>query len=118
MNLNFDHEAAVAAQTIIEQIGAGESENLIRKALGVVQEDGVYAAALYLYAKGSDKGGKILDVLLTKANDVTGQPVPSGKTARLAYLTQHVTGNLPTLLLVKSLWEQTLIYARYAAKIS
>ncbi len=53
---NLDLLAAEAAQAIINQTGDSEAadvENLVTKALGVLQENGVYAALLYLYSRSS-----------------------------------------------------------------
>src|SRR6266700_6387330 len=65
---NLDWIAARAAQEIVDKtqtyvvkdregkedkkdIKAGEVDNLITKSLGVLQENGVYAALLYLYSR-------------------------------------------------------------------
>ena len=56
---NHDYIAAKTSQTILDQCisdengktNASEVENLITKALGVLQEDGVYAVILYLQSR-------------------------------------------------------------------
>jgi len=123
---NLDLLAAKAAQTIIDEttrpdIKATEVENVITKALGVLQEDGVYAALLYLYSRGKVTERPIVKSTREKLLDLMKDlalSVPASKDAEIAlkFLTDHVCNDLDRLLLVKQLWEQTLIYARYGAK--
>jgi hypothetical protein len=124
LQLNLDHEAALAAQHMLQSIGSanwGEAERLIRKTLGVVQENGVYAGTLFLLTRPEKEkpiAGKIVGGLFDLLLKVTPEALKDTRSvARLAYLTGNVTGKLQTLLLVKSLWEQALIYARYGAKL-
>jgi hypothetical protein len=133
LDSNLDHAAAVAAQTILTGIGEkkwGDAETLIRKCLGVLQENGVFAAVLYLSTRKDKKEAEPAEAiscqLIALAEKVAAPsprppkagPAPGNpKLARLEYLTRDVTCNIHTLLLVKSLWEQALIYARYGAKL-
>lgn len=137
--LNLDLEAAGKAQAIIQeavvnsQIKSSEVENLVTKALGVVQENGIFAGLLYLYSV-KDKDTKIakpvrteLLKLLPKITTETSATIDAiiamesaGQTKEAARQALNriiaVSENLETLLLVKQVWEQTLIYARYGAK--
>ena len=128
---NIDLIAAEAAQGIIkatrgikikgESIKATDTENLITKALGVLQENGVYAALLYLYSRTSDTDKLVAEKAREKLLDMTSElalspPPNKDATPALEFLTEKVCRNLDTLLLVKQMWEQTLIYARYGAK--
>jgi len=136
MKRNLDLLAAKAAQEIIEetskieeaskrasgskQKAAAGIENLITKALGVLQENGVYAGLLYLHSRG-DADRQIAEKTLQKMLFLTselGLSPPAGTNAseNLKFLTDSVCNDLDRLLLVKQLWEQTLIYARYGAK--
>jgi len=122
---NLDLLAAQTAQGIIsntEKQKASDVENLITKALGVLQENGVYAALLYLYSRSSnDKAvaeqtrNKLLDLLPKLEKGLPTLPGYDAKNA-LKFMTDNVCGDLDRLLLVKQMWEQTLIYARYGAK--
>jgi hypothetical protein len=93
-------------------------EALLNKAIGVLQENGVYALMLYLSSRGSTErvgAERIRDTLVDLWYDqrltiCTGQRRDHFTTA------QELSQNLDKLLLVKSLCEQTLIYARYHAK--
>ena len=121
---NLDLLAAQAAQKIIADTTkqkSGEVENLITKSLGVLQENGVYAGMLYLYSRtnATDKpiAMKTRENLLSLTS-VLGLAAPesSNPSASLKFLTENICNDLDRLLLVKQLWEQTLIYARYGAK--
>jgi len=132
---NLDLLAAQTAQKIIADTTDGQKaakvDNLITKALGVLQENGVYAALLYLYSRSADEqpvARQIRLQLLHLTSELALRP-PTDKqvgdkvvvedapaSAALQFLTDHICGNLDRLLLVKQLWEQTLIYARYGAK--
>lgn len=132
---NLDLIAAEVAQKIITDTTDGqkatEVDNLITKALGVLQENGVYAGLLYLYSRnaGEQPAAKqirlrllhlISELALTPPTDrQVGDKVvveDAQASAALQFLSDHICGNLDRLLLVKQLWEQTLIYARYGAK--
>lgn len=121
---NLDTLAAQTAQQVITDTGsfkASEVENLATKALGVLQENGLYAAAIFLYSR-SGTDAKIAPfvrkgLLGLAAQEVVEQPTPEDQAQpALKFVTDHIAGDLDTLLLVKQLWEQTLIYVRYGAK--
>ena len=122
--LNLDKLAAQMAQEIVAKtvrFGKTQVDNLATKALGVLQENGVYAATLFLYSRtGPDE--KIapfvrMQLLKQAAAELVQQPAPEDKADKaLAFVTDHITNDLDTLLLVKQVWEQTLIYTRYGAK--
>jgi hypothetical protein len=122
--LNLDLHAAETAQQIIKAlvdqkiVKAQDAENLITKALGVLQENGIYACALFLYAS---KEGRIADAVCNGLLQMTAQlglsPVPQWKWQEgLKFVSEKICSDLDQLLLVRQLWEQTLIYARYGAK--
>ncbi len=121
---NLDLIAARTAQAIINETNqqeAGEVDNLITKALGVLQENGVYAAMLYLYSRTSAADKAVAEKTRKRLLDLTaelGLPrlANTDPSAALKFLTDNVCNDLDRLLLVKQLWEQTLIYARYGAK--
>lgn len=121
---NLDLLAAQTAQQIITNtgnFGASEVDNLATKALGVLQENGVYAATLFLYSRSS-KDAQIApfvrqQLLGLAAQEVVNRPAPTDQAqVTLKFVTDHICNDLDTLLLVKQLWEQTLIYVRYGAK--
>ncbi len=121
---NLDLIAAEAAQTIITETSQkkpGEVENLITKTLGILQENGVYAASLFLYSRTDVTNKPIAEKTREKLLSLTSQlglPKSPNTSAAIAlkFLTENICNDLDRLLLVKQLWEQTLIYARYGAK--
>ena len=117
----LDLEAARTAQRIVQdKATAAELENSLRRALAVLQEQGVFATILYLHVKEGDRGrnvAKCLFELLVKFVPGGTAKVPEDGRAQLKFLTDQVLTDLQTTLLVKQLWEQTLIYSRFNCKI-
>ena len=125
--MNFDHLAAVTAQNIVAGFSAPNApgrdkvETVIRKALGVVQENGPTAAILFLYTRSKEEepASKSLRTQLlgmtSRLFSITTGPADRAADA-LTFLANNVSDQLPRLLLVRQSWEQTLIYARFAAK--
>ncbi len=121
---NLDRLAAQTAQTIVKDTLSFEKnqvDNLATKTLGVLQENGVYAAILFLFSRsGPDE--KIAPYVRTPllklaADEIVRQPEPTNQAEdALRFVTDHISGDLDKLLLVKQTWEQTLIYTRYGAK--
>lgn len=95
-------------------IAASNNETLIRKSLGILQEDGVYAFFLYLASQKENdfmsnaykllKATKPLKDAFKDESDVL-----EAVRTNLAY-------KLDELLFAKELLERTLVYARYHAK--
>jgi len=125
---NLDRLAAQHAQEIIKCTGdkkAGEMDNTVTKALGVLQENGVYACFLYLLAK-EEKNGKVVVKQMLYLLENLGFEWDAPKKADddidlspnkvLSHITDKVTVDLERLLLAKETLEQMLIYARYGAK--
>ena len=116
---NLDQLAAQYAQKIVEKGGA-DIENPVTKALGVLQEQGVYACILYLLANKHHIVLTPLYGLLGELPGIAGkEKIPDERTGVkevLKFYSNMVCHDLDILLLVKELYEQTLIYARYGAK--
>lgn len=138
--LNLDQEAAIHAQAMVdkgialkdaksdEAKAAKGVENLVTKTLGVLQEQGVYAMFLFLFSRSSNEARiapglraplysllRRLPHLPEKEQLARFDEATEAKTV-LSYVANSVCQDLDTLLLVKELCEQTLIYARYGAK--
>ena len=150
--INLDRIAAEASQSILNCIGvsaksralqAKDIERLTTNALGVLQEQGLYAFFLYLLSKSGEKDEeKELEideaascVIMTRLLSLLNQPELKHLSAAFANgwdrksaqinnhkkeLLQHVSGqiggDLRRLLMVKTLFEKALIYTRYGAK--
>lgn len=119
---NLDRLAAKHAQAIISSTTgkkANDVDNTVTKALGVLQENGVYACFLYLFAKEGDTGRTVISEMLSLLDGLGfgwGKPDDNGAEKVLSYISDKVTVDLERLLLAKETLEQMLIYARYGAK--
>ncbi len=133
--LNLDKLAAERAQAMVTQAKDGIQgvkkpvdtlERLVTKALGVLQEQGVYAMMLFLFSRSGDEA-KIAPLIRAQLfaalkplppfrDDVDVPCGDSDAQVALKFYTDEVVDDLDTLLLVRDLYEQTLIYARYGAK--
>ena len=118
---NLDYLAAKHAQSLIKA-ASKDAENTVTRALGVLQENGVYACFLYLCAN-QKKDDKIIPPIiqqmlaLLKELEFPESPENPSNEVVLQYIAEKVTrDDLPTLLLAKEALEQMLIYARYGAK--
>jgi hypothetical protein len=140
---NLDRIAAQHAQKIIEDtkqftdegqqkpISKDEVENVLTKALGVCQEQGIYAGLLYLLSRSNKTEKIIAKAIKQELVALLGEPELA--TLGLAYgnadgnagdahaLLDHFAGTVcaapvQTVLFIKDLFERTLTYARYSAK--
>lgn len=109
---NLDYLAAKHAQAVVK---AGADENTLTKALGVLQENGVYACFLYLLAS-DDKFIHRGMLGLLKALEFEEPPESEKKDKILEYVAEKISADLPRLLLAKETLEQMLIYARFGAR--
>ncbi len=125
--LNLDRCSAERAQKAVECLARGSKpgdvENTITKALGILQENGVYACFLYLKAKEERKGDILVDEMLGLLQTMDdglglgwGKPDKTDSNGILNYVGNKVAARLEPLLLAKETLEQMLIYARYGAK--
>ena len=127
---NLDKLAAEHAQAIIRDTREKDKEdveNILTKALGVFQEQGLYAGMLYLLSRSNDSERFIATVArdqlvhLLNASDLAAFGLAySGATNNPQALLDHfvnvTAAPVATVLLTKRLFEQTLTYARYGAK--
>lgn len=123
--LNLDKLAAKKGQAVVSKlvdnknVKPGDVDNTVTKALGVLQEDGVYACFLYLLAKEKKNGGIVVEEMLDLLKNLGfGWGSPDGEKPDdvLSFITDKVTTKLEALLLAKDTLEKMLIYARYGAK--
>lgn len=128
--VNLDQLAAQRAQAMVEaalgtpgvQKPVETLERLATKALGVLQEQGVYALMLFLFSRSSDEA-KIAPHIRAELNRAlqslpgfANAEIPTQPAGALNYYADNVLNDLDQLLLARDLFEQTLIYARYSAK--
>ncbi|AEH44108.1 hypothetical protein Thein_0223 [Thermodesulfatator indicus DSM 15286] len=119
---NLDKVAQDHARKMLDVSDKETLERLVTKALGVLQNQGVYAMMLFLFSRSSKEKeiapvirNSLYDALKRLVNFKNETIVDSPKEA-LEFYSQKVVENLDTLLLVRDLYEQTLIYARFHAK--
>jgi len=99
-------------------------DNILTKALGVLQENGVYACFLYLLAKEKENRDVVIEQMLNLLESLKfGWAAPKNNgdidttpEIVLSHISDKVTMDLERLLLAKETLEQMLIYARYGAK--
>lgn len=90
-------------------------ENTLTKALGVLQEQGVYALFLFLSAREKRRGVAKLARLLEQNGCVSGLSEHNHGDEFFKIL-DILTGDLDTLLFARELLERALVYGRYHAK--
>jgi len=135
VELNLDKLAAERAQEMVRLAKNGIDgvkkpaetlERLVTKTLGVLQEQGVYAMMLFLFSRTSDEATvaekcirpQLYETLkaLPPFNNKNVPNADAKAESALKFYTDSVLDDLDTLLLVREIYEQTLIYARYGAK--
>jgi hypothetical protein len=130
METLLDLECAKLGHTIIKKIGSRSDESakvkgMITKLLGVLQEDGVYAFALYAKAKGGkgDAEGPekrtaqvVFKEILPWLQQGDILLLPSICDDLLSGIREQLTKDLDKLLLCKELLERAMVYARYHAE--
>jgi hypothetical protein len=120
---NLDTLAAKTAQTIVNASSQPkELDILATKTLGVLQENGVYACILFLFSRTREVEKSLADTIQEELFNLCSNllpddtKIPEKRDDRLKFVTDKIASDLDTLLLVKQVWEQTLIYVRYGAK--
>jgi hypothetical protein len=129
----LDRIAAERAQNIVDNavqngdVKAKQVDNLVTKALGVLQENGVYACFLFLFSRTRKEDKAVAEVVKAQLLQLAGENLPfdwqtlasladSGSRDVLPEVSKTICGELDPLLMTKDVFEQTLIYARYTAK--
>jgi hypothetical protein len=129
----LDRIAAERAQNIVDNavqngdVKAKQVDNLVTKALGVLQENGVYACFLFLFSRTRKEDKAVAEVVKTQLLQLAGENLPfdwqtlaaladDGSRDVLPEVSKTICGDLDPLLMTKDVFEQTLIYARYTAK--
>lgn len=107
---NLDAACAKLGATL----GTRDAENRITKALGVLEEQGVYAMFLYLHARENNWGSDALATFL-RQNPSQQNALLDTNNDLFAAL-QTLAGDLDKLLVARDLLHRALVYARYHAK--
>ena len=122
--LNLDYRCMEYGQKI-GKISDSKLENNLRKALGVLQEDGVYAMFLWLEENASDVRKKLVE-FFNKEDENTHVKLSKYFLESKESFSQdfdefcndlrEVAKDIDKLLFMKKLLERTLTYALYHAK--
>ncbi len=124
---HLDWLAAHHAQEVIRNTQgekkASDVDNTVTRALGILQENGIYACTLFLKSRPKAEKDRADAVMTEMLNLLDGLGFDWGKPGSdraedvLQHISDRVTSdNLERLLLAKETLEQMLIYARYGAK--
>lgn len=128
---NLERIAAMRAQAIIANTDGQKKEdveNVVTKALGVFQEQGIYAGMLYLLSRSNETErpiataicGELVNILNDRDLNAFRLNYPGAldnKRALLDHFSQNVcSAPVQTIFLFKELFELTFTYARYTAK--
>ncbi|NLX19893.1 MAG: hypothetical protein GXY53_11545 [Desulfobulbus sp.] len=118
---NLDLACAKAGKTIAKK-PSKELENIVTDALAVLEEQGLYALFLYLEkaVSGTEKK-KMAEKISLELNEFLKKtpqqfPLLPDNTEIFASF-QQIANNLDNLLLARDLVRQTLVYARYHARV-
>jgi len=99
---------------------AKKAESLLTKALGVLQEQGLYAFALFCESRGSaeSNGAKKITEITTKLLNELNLISNTNNTDLLEEIRKDngLASRLEDLILAIQMLEKSLIYARYHAK--
>jgi hypothetical protein len=116
---NFDAACAKLGAELASS-GNKDTENSITKALGVLEEQGVYALFLYLNVAREKQWGKLSSKKLATflRQQPSQQNVLLGSTTNNEPFDalQQLAGDLDKLLFARDLLHRALVYARYHAK--
>lgn len=113
MMTNLDVKCAEAGMKLI-QVG-GSDERLLNNALGVLQEQGLYACFLYLKAQGNAHASSMSDKLYEFLCGIPALNLEKKRDDRLNEVAK-LSDNLDNLLFARELLLQVLTYARYHLK--
>lgn len=118
---NLDLACAKVGKTMAEMPSKKELENLVTSALAVLEEQGMYALFLFLETQtGRNKEiSKDIRDELFKFLKVTPKQAPLLRSSSVYIFAslQQMAEDLDNLLLARDLVRQSLVYARYHARI-
>jgi hypothetical protein len=128
--VNLDYVASQHAQKIVKDVHEKNKNmkdlyNVSTKALGVLQEQGVYAVILFLLSRSKQElivSKSICESLYTVLRKVphveekVGISLSEMEPENVLDIFSDITNKMDVLLLVRALYEKILVYTRYGAK--
>lgn len=113
---NLDLACAKMGKAIAET-SSKDLENLVTNALAVLEEQGIYALFLFLKTRGGNGAENVNQKIYEFLKETPKQaPLLSDDPDVFASL-QQMAEDLDKLLLARDLVRQTLVYARYHARV-
>jgi hypothetical protein len=113
---NLDLVCAKVGKTIAE-MPSKELENLVTIALAILEQQGIYVLFLFLKTRGGS-GAENVNQKIYEFLKVTPQQAPLlSDNADVFTSLQQMARDLDKLLLARDLVRQTLVYARYHARV-
>ena len=121
--INVDYLASQCAQKIVKEVDKKDMkalEILTTKTVAVLQEQGVYTMVLFLRSRREEESisrtiRRLLCSMLEEIPNFGFEPKKCKDEEILEYYSS-ITNDLDLLLLIRSLYEKTLIYTRHGAK--
>lgn len=111
---NLDLKCAELGQRLAAR--SDVSETLLTDALGVLDEQGLYAAFLYLKARGGDGGQAVNEAANGFLKSLKWSNQPAEQERDVMATTKGLSKDLDDLLLARDLVRQALVYGRYHIK--
>lgn len=121
--INLDYICAKIGQKLLEETAGKDiktKERNIRKALGILQEDGVYAMFLWLESEDNKIREKLNNLL--NENEIKNKLLSDSESfpndfKEFCEKLQKVAEDIDKFLFLKKILERTLTYALYHSKI-
>lgn len=113
---NLDLACAKVGKTIAER-PSKELENLVTSALAVLEEQGIYALFLFLKTRGGSGAENVNQKIYEFLKGTPQQAPLLSDDADVFTSLQQMAKDLDKLLLARDLVRQTLVYARYHARV-
>lgn len=114
---NLDLACAKVGKTIAER-PSKELENLVTSALAVLEEQGIYALFLFLKTRGGSAANNVNKELYEFLKATPEQAPVLSNNADIFTSLEQLANDLDKLLLARDLVRQTLVYARYHARVT
>lgn len=113
---NLDYLCAKHGQNIPK--ANRDEETMIQKALGVLQEEGLFAFVVFLESKKGSTNKEVVGSILGKTAELLNEVglTKDANDKNIREMILDITKDIDSMFLAKDLIERMLIYARYRAK--
>ncbi len=114
---NLDLACAMAGKKIAAK-PSKELENLVTNALAVLEEQGIYALFLFLKTRGGSGAENVSEKIYEFLKKTPQQAPLLSNNADILSSLEQLAIDFDKLLLARDLVRQTLVYARYHARVT